>query len=365
MKVNIKKAFSKKRIAALVIILVAVFIMLVSNPEINNFLSENNSVKLNFQTGVEYDMSTYGKVMLLVNNEGIYAVDERGREAWSSVAPTTSPYVSVNGNYIMLADINGKSLKTYKKEKTIAEIETENEIFCAKLNKNGYVAVATDEIGYKGMVTLYDKNGKELFKWHSGTGYIGDIEISPKNNIAVAQIATDKDKLYTRIIEIKPKDSEEPECLAEIEGIVMKLKYRDNGSLIAVSDNALYGFKASGKQRFKVDYQGRSLVDFNVENERNMVLAFDNGLNNTLLESYSSSGEKRGTFDGKSEIHTLDVNGECIVASRHDGIFKITPSGEVKKDIKANNDVKDIKIFSSRDNIISLGVNTAEIIEIK
>lgn len=365
MKVNLKKALNKKRIFAFLVVLIAAVVMLISNPEVWEFFSKNDNIKLNFQTGIEYDMVPYEKDMLLVNNEGIYAIDKSGREAWSAVMPATSPYVSVNGGYIMLADINGKAITTFQKERIVTQIETENEILSAKMNKNGYIAVATDELGYKGMVTLYNKNGNELFKWHSGAGYIGDIEISDDNKLMVAQLMADKEKIYSKIIIINPKSKDEPECISEIDGVVMKLKCRDNGSLVVVSDNAFYGFKRSGKQSFKVDFEGRTLEKCNLENERNMVLAFDSGLNSTVLESYSANGRKRGSFDGKSEIRAIDVNGECIVAAKHDGIFKINPRGEVKKEIKANNDVKDIKIFSNRNIIMSLGGNSAELIKIR
>ncbi len=365
MKVSIKNAFSKKRIIALAIILLVVVIMVFSNPDIWTFFSENDSIKLSFQTGVEYDMVTYGNDMLIVNNEGIYAVDKSGRETWSAVASTTSPYIMVEDEYIMLSDINGKTIRTFQKEKLITQIDTQNEILCAKVNKNGYVAVATDELGYKGMVILYNKNGKELFRWHSGTGYIGDIDISKDNKLIISQLMTDKEKLYSKIIMINPSKSDEPKAICEIDGMVLKLKYRDNGSFVAVSESGLYGFKKSGKQSFKVDFQGRILEKFNIDNERNMVLAFDSGLNSTILESYSQNGKLRGSFDGKTEIWAIDVSGECIVLAKHDGIFRINPRGEVKKEIKANNDVKNISIFSNRDIIMSLGSSSAELIKIK
>lgn len=365
MKVNIKKAFNKKKILAVLVLLILVVAMIASNPEVWKFFSQNESLKLSFQTGVEYDMVTCDKEMLLVNNEGIYAIDKLGREAWSVVSSATSPHVMVSGKYIMLADMNGKTVKTFQKEKTVAQIETENEILCAKVNKNGYVAVATDELGYKGLVILHNKSGQEIFRWHSGTGYIGDIDVSPKNKLAVAQLMTDKEKVYSRILIIDPTSDKEPTCIAEVEGIVMKLKYRDNSSLVAVSDSGLYGYRRSGKQSFAVDFEGRKPIECNIENEQNMVLAFDSGLNSTVLESYGSNGKKRGSFDAESEVRAIDVNGECIVIAKIDGIVRITPKGVVKKEITASNDVKDIKIFNSRDKMMSLGDSSAELIKIR
>lgn len=365
MRVNFKNAFSKKKIIALVAVVLIVAVMMVSNPDIKDFFSANDAVKLNFQTGVEYDMVSYGKDMLLVNNEGIFAVDKSGREAWSIVAPTATPYTQASGNYIMLADINGKTVRTFKKEKAVTQIDTENKIICAKVNNNGNIAIATDQLGYKGMVTLYNKNGNETFKWHSGSGYIGDIDISENKRIAVAQIMTDKEQVYSKIILINPGSDNEPEVVAELDGIVMKLKYRDDGKLIAVSDKGVFGFKKSGKPDFSVDFNGRIPIKCNIENKNNMVFAFDSGQNSTILESYSSQGKLRGSFDAKSEVSALDVDGECIVAVKRDGIVRISPKGVVKKEIKANKDVKAVRIFQSRAKILAVGDRNAEIIKIK
>ena len=356
---------AKKKAAILLAVLVLIAVMIVSNPDIKDFFSANDAIKLTFQTGVEYDMVSYGKDMLLVNNESIYAVDKSGREAWSIVAQTATPYTQVAGDYIMLADINGKSVKTFKKEKTVTQLETENKIICAKVNNNGNIAVATDKLGYKGMVTLYNKNGREIFKWHSGTGYIGDIDISSKKRIAVAQIMTDKEQVYSKIVLINPNSDKEPETIAEVDGIVMKLKYRGNGKLIAVSDKGVYCFKNSGKIDFSADFNGRTPSKCNIENENNMVFAFDSGQNSTILESYSASGKLRGSFDAKSEISAMDVNGECIVAVKRDSIVRINPKGVVKEEIKANKDVKGIRIFENRSKILVVGDRNAELIKIR
>ena len=365
MKVSAKKALSKKKIVAILIILAAVLVMIFSNPEIGDFFMKSDSVNLSFQTGLEYDVVPYKNEMLMFNNEGIYAVDRSGREIWTTVAAATSPYAEVRGNNILLADLSGRKIRTFQGEKMISEIESQNEILSARVNKNGYIAVSTTELGYKGLVVLYDNDGKEVFRWHSGTGYIGAVDISADNRLAVSQLVTNKEQVYSKILLINPKSQEEPKCIAELKGIVTKLQYAESGVLVALSNNGLYGYKRSGKEKFGVDFSGRRLLRCNIENQNNMVLAFDSGLNSTFLESYSSNGKLRGSFDTGSEVSAIDVNGECIVAVSHDKIIRLNPKGTVTKEIKISRDIKGIKIFNDRGNIFALGDGGAEIINIK
>ncbi len=363
--VTVKRAFSKKRIIAVLIAFVLIGVMVFSNPEVQKFLLEPSDIKLSVQSGKNYDARTYGKGMLLIGNDGIRAIDSRGRESWSIVSPVTSPMVITKNEYIMLADHKGTSVNVYEKDKIISQIKTEREILSAKMNKNGYVAVATEELGYKGAVRVFDKNGSEFFKWSSGSGYIGDIDISSKNWLAVSQLMTDKEQIYSRILLVETNSQKDAKCIAQIEGIVTKLKYKDNGGLIAVCDSGVYAYKKNGKQDYVIEFNSRTPVGCNIENENNMVFAFDSGLNNTILESYSVSGKLRGSYETDGEMISFDVNGECILSAGMNGAFRITPKGKEKSHIGIKRDVKLVRIFPGRDEFLSIGSAGAEIIKLK
>jgi len=364
-KITLKQAFSKKRIIAVLIVFILIAVMLISNPEVQKFLFESDTVALSFQAGTDYKPVVYDNQMLLASNSGIRAVDSRGRESFSLVKNVTEPLVMVKNDYIMLSDAGGTEVYLYKNDKFISEIKTEREILTAKLNKNGYIAVATSELGYKGVAKIFDRSGKEIFNWYSGSGYIGDIDISKDNNIAAVQLMTDKEEVYSRIMLIDASAKEEAKCIAEVNGIVMKIKYRENGGLLAVSESGVYAFKKNGKEDFVIDFEGRTPTGCNIENERNMVFAFDSGLNNTILESYSSNGKLRGSFETDGEAISFDVNGECILVATINGVTRLTPSGKEKSRMDASQDIKTIKIFSGRDEFLSLGSGSMEIIKIK
>lgn len=364
-KGTLKNVFSKKRIVAVVILFALTLVMMFSNPEFQKFLFRPDSVSVSFQPGMNYYSVNYGKEMLIVGKEGIRSIDNRGREVFSLVNNVTEPGVAVKNSYIMLADMGGTQGYLYKNDKLVSQIKTEREILAAKLNKNGYIAVATSELGYKGVVNIFDKSGKELFKWHSGSGYIGDIDISSKNELAAVQIMTDKEKVYSKIMLVDTSGKKDARCIAEVDGIVLKLKYKTGGGLIAVTDNTVYSFKKNGKQQFVIDFGGKTPVECNIENENNMVFAFDSGTNNTILESYSSRGKLRGRLETDGEVKSFDVNGECILAATINGVYRFSPSGKEKGKIDAGQDIKKIKIFAGRDEFLSLGSASADVIKIK
>ncbi len=360
-----KNKINKKRLLIVLVIFVLIAVMIFSNPEVQDFLFGQETAKISFQSGVEYEPFRCGEEILLVSNEGIRAVDDRGKDSWTVVHQMTSPMTVVNGSYIMVASSNGTSVNVYKKSKAVSQIKTENEILAAKMNKNGYVAVATTELGYKGSVTVFNRSGEETFKWYSGAGYIGNLDIDSKGNLVVAQIMTDREEVYSRIMVLDSKNNKEPQCVAEKDGIVMKLRFNNNGRIIAVSDEGVLCCKKDGKVVFDVDFGGRIPVDCNIENDDNLVFAFDSGLNNTILESYSASGKLRGSHEANGKIRAFDVSGEYIMYATINGVTRISPKGKIKGEMTVSNDVKNLKIFSDRDGFMSLGGSSAEILKIK
>lgn len=361
-----KPIINKKRLLIVLVAFVLLVAMVISNPEVWKYLFGQEPIKITFQSGVQYTPVMYGKEVLLVSNDGVRAISKAGKDTWSTVHAINSPMTVVKKNYVMVADINGTSVNVYKKDKTVSQIRTEREILTAKVNKNGYVAVATEELGYKGAVHIFKKDGQKMFKWYSGNGYIGDIDIAPNNKtLAVAQLMADRDEIYSRVLLVNTKKEEEAQQIAEIEGIVMRLRYKDNGELLVVSEKGIYGYKKNGNQYMSIDFGGRIPVAFNVENDGNMVVAFSNGLNNTVLESYNAKGKLRGSYEANGEIRAFDVNGECILAATVSGVTRIAPDGKVKGQMAVSHDVKALKIFAGRDRFFSLGGGSAEIIRIK
>ncbi len=365
MKIDARKAFNKKRLIPMALVVVCIALLVVFNPGIRNFFLAPDVVKIDFRPGVDYDFAAYKKEMLMIDAEGISALDKSGRGTFDIVHSSASPMVSVRGKYIMIADSFGKTVSTYEREKAVNQITTENEILCAKVNKNGYIVVATDELGFKGMVTLYDKNGSEIYKWHSGNGYIGAVDISSNNKIAVSQIVTDKETVRSRIIIIDYKSKNDPKTVAEIDGIVAEVKYRENGRLSVVSDKSFRELKKNGKTLYTIDFEGKIPLFFNIDNERNLVFTFDSGLNSTIVESYSSRGKLRGSYTSGEKIQALDVNGECIVLAEGGAVLRLDPKGHIKKRIELKKDIRELRIFSDRNRVVIFGGSGAEIIKTK
>ena len=54
---------------------------------------------------------------------------------------------------------------------------TENDILTAKIARNGTFAIATQSDGYSSEVAVYNKKGKEIYRWFCADYIINDIQL--------------------------------------------------------------------------------------------------------------------------------------------------------------------------------------------
>lgn len=357
-----KSVFNKKRVVYILIFFAVTCAAFFSNPSVYKYFTDSKSSKLRFETGTESSAVVYGRDILLVNNEGISAVDRSGREVWGVSCAATTPVVEIKNKYIMHADLNGKAVNLYKKDRLETQIKTEREILSARMNKNGYIAVVTDESGYRGMVTVYSASGREVFRWHSGSGYIADVALLSDNSIAVAQILTDGETVRSKVLMPDMKGGGETKCVAELDGLAVRLSADSGSKLCVICDKTMYAFKANGKELFKIDFQGRALCGYDIKNKGNMVLEFEDGLGNTVLESYSAKGVLRGSYSAGEKLGAFAVSGECILAAGQQSVVRLNPEGKVKGKCEISHNIDKMAIFSGRRRFIAIGGNGAELL---
>lgn len=352
---------NKKRLIFVLVLLAIVLAVLFSTNILFDFFNSSDILEFEFQKGISYRLENYKKEILFINNEEVSSVNNRGEIVWTVLTGISDPTVSIKGEYILISDIGGDSALLIKNGKVINKFQTINTILCAKVNKNGNTLLVTTETGYKGLATIYKPDGKEIFKWHSGSGYIADADISPKNNLIISQISTKSSFINSNVILFNTKKNKKVECSNYENCLVSHLKFNDDSSFIALSDVFVSGFSSKGKEKYKIDFSGRSLTYYNTDYMNNTVLAFKGSVNDTIIETYSHSGKLKSSYRPTDDITTIDVNGELILITSGRKLYTINSSGKVRTKKELFVDASKVKIFSGRKKAIVFGGNNAMI----
>lgn len=350
---------NKKRLILIVVIIAALSAYVITSGGLKNFLENSSLKELKLQNGVSYRLESFKNDVLLINNEELIAVKKNGEKDFSFMTGITEPAVSVRGDYILISDPGSSSAFLYKKDKLVKKFSLNNNILAAKVNKKGYCVIATEETGYKGMFTVFSPSGAELFRWHSGTGYIADVDISPKNKVCASQISFDgeSDKIVSKILTFNTNNEKSTECLKKDGELLFGVEYYGDESFCAVSEKALYSFNSKFKNVSAIDYKKRVLQNYNISNKHNLVLCFKGNINNTLVENYSFDGKLKGSYSSDYEISSFDVSGELTLLSAGSSVYIINSSGKLKAQKNFKNDVAAAKFFPERKKLFILTGN--------
>ncbi len=319
------------------------------------------------QTGSRYMTKQIGGDVLIYNNQGGVAVDANGKIKWTIDETMSEPLAEVDGDYLLLADLSGKHFAaSYKDGEKQQEFNLENDIISAKITNKGYCVFATDTDGYKGKVTVFNKRGKELYEWNSGSGYITDVDITDNGKyLAVSQLMTDGASPDTRIQIIDTHRGETVASEVRSGEICAEVRFTSNNRLIAVTNRNITAYSAHGKEKFNISLVGKSPSLYNIDSDDTIAVATLDGRGNSVLELYSASGRLRGAYTASGDIKALSISGRSAIVAQQKGISRINARGKEKSTVNVAHDIKSIGYFGDKSRAVVIGSVKAEVIDVK
>ena len=155
-----------------------------------------------FSTG-EVTLLAFGTDFLTYNTDGIHCVNSSGADLWTGTYEMQSPMVEVNGNYVVVADRDGREIFIYDKKGQCGRIKTGSPVIDISVSSGGIVAASVDE-GDSISIYVYDytldKDDKCVSKVYStmeGSGYPVAFSCSPKGNLMAVSFMSASDGMLT------------------------------------------------------------------------------------------------------------------------------------------------------------------------
>lgn len=319
------------------------------------------------QTGSKYMTKQIGGDVLIYNNQGGAAVDSNGKIKWTIDETMSEPLCEADGDYLLLSDLSGKHFAaSYKDGEKLQEFKLENDIISAKITAKGYCVFATDTDGYKAKVTVFNKRGKELYEWNSGSGYITDVDITDNGKyLAVSQLMTDGTSPDTRIQIIDTHRGETIASAVRSGEICAGMRFTSNNRLIVVTDRSITAYSARGNEKFNISLVGKSPSLYNIDSDDTIAVVTLDGRGNSVLELYSASGRLRGAYTASGDIKAISISGRGAIVAQQKGISRINARGKEKSTVNVAHDVKSIGYFGDKSRAVVIGSAKAEVINVK
>ena len=245
----------------------------------------------------------YGKNICVLNDKNLKIFNSQGQNLTDMPIDINTPIFSSSGKYLAIAEKNGKNFSAIFDKTFLWNQQIEGEILQILINKNGYIAVITKDTTYRSIITLYDQNGKSIFKNYLANSRIIDVSISNDNKyLAYAELDTSGAVIQSsiKIISVEkalenPKEAIIYTYSADTNKMLVNIHYQERGNLICIFDDSVQNIENNQTEEIIKFEKNYTYISGNLKNS----IAF-------IKE------EKTGIFNSKTELNILNIANKQI-----------------------------------------------------
>jgi hypothetical protein len=254
----VKKKIRRHKIRGAVVILVimmiaiavyAVVLRVIDNYDYKSY-AITNSINRDDIESSKYVAFADGYVRY--SNDGISYYKSNGKVIWNQTYSMQNPAVSICGNSIAVADINGSSAFSFNADGQVGKADTSMPILQIEVSSGGKIAAVLEDTNAN-YINMYDTNGDKIYSVKttlSGDGYPLDISISSDAKKLIASfIKVSGDEIKTNVVFYNFSDVGKNETERVVGGfnyddvIVGDVKFIDDTQAVAVGENVVSIYK--------------------------------------------------------------------------------------------------------------------------
>ncbi len=195
----------------------------------------------------------------MASTTGIQLFDGRGQSVVHEVFSMDMPALATSGLHSAFYDIGGTALRLVDPEGNYTVMDTENSIISVDMNENGWMAVAAEEPGYKGSVTVYNAELVPVYEWHSARLTSSGSDLTPDNS-GMAVLSADSSGGESDDASF---DSEKEKGVLSAPGeLLLDCHYLNSDSLCAISEEGCFSSTGDCREKGSYDFGDLYLTDY-------------------------------------------------------------------------------------------------------
>lgn len=250
-------------------------------------------------------ISSMSKCWTLLADNVFYVYDGTGEPIYSVQINYTNPIVCENDKRALVYDLGGYNFTVLSDKKQVYSKELSDQILLGAVGADGTVAVVTTSDKYTSYLTVYDKNGSEIFHW-ADSNMITAVNVNEKGTGCIVSSMYARGGEFKSVISVIDFSSTELVMKSSpLASLVFGLEYCQNGEYWIVSDNALYRMAKDGTLNYTYEYD-YNLADFSVC-DKVAALVFE-----SITDSYTTVALFGYNSQDACEI-TVDKTVNCVV----------------------------------------------------
>ena len=325
-------------ISLVVIIIVLIGVLYVANLNFREWvdvhilqkeLEKNDAAVIEYNSDANVEICAYDKYIGILSKNNFKIYNSGAKEEASLEVATNNVIFSNSNKFLGIAENGGKKIFLISGQNLVWENEIEGSISKICVNKNGYMAVVISDTSYKTIISLFNPNGKELFKIYLSSTRVADVSISNDNKyLALAEIDTTSSviKSNVKVISVENAQTDTDNSVyfihnAEAGKLIINIKYQEKNKLLCMYDNSIETIQ---------DKENTEVLNFSDRKVAFASIEMSNGI--AIIEEKST-----GLFTADSEVYFINIE------NRKESIYT---TNDVTKEIYSCNDIIGLNLGS-------------------
>ena len=319
---------------------------------VNDGEVKKGNFPLGFDEGSVSSIGSTGSYLLCLDKNQLKFYDENGEETGSFSHNYADPVMKSSDKRVLLYDKGGSSLMVVGRKNEMFSKSVKNRLVMAELADNNYVAAVTSDEKYAGILTVYDGNGREIYKWSSSAAVVSVTFDEGGDGCFVTTYSCRNGQLNS-VVRYLTFDQAEPKMQSvSLPVLALQAMENDNGEFWVAGDTAFYRLDKDGNIMSSYEYQGH-LKDFSLS--RGSAAVALSGIKRRssellIFDSNSDSAEPDHnvcTTDGEPE--RVKISGSKIVLLKARSINCYDSYGNLTATAECSSDYIDFVYFG--DNV--------------
>ena len=311
-----------------------------------------------YETGTDQVFAKAGKGLAIASSSGMQLLDADGRTVCHQIVSMSTPAVQASEHHAVFYDVGGTILRVAGFDGSYTDLDTQEAIISVTMNASGWMAVVTEEAGYKGYVEVFNADLEPVYEWYSGSGYVLSAVVSPDNRGMAVLCAGAEGG---RVVQFSFSSEEQQSEFLAPDELLIDLAYMDADQLCALSESRVVFFDDKGGQTGEYAFNGAYLTDYEFGGDEfvTVLLSQYRSGNAIVLVNLDLNGELLGELTLQRDLLSLSAAGKQLLVLYSDGL---TLYSDQLEEQGVREDVLGVKraVLLDRDQALLLSAYSAE-----
>ncbi len=269
-----------------------------------------------------------GNHLFLVSTTNFECYNNNGKNIFSYQHGYQSPIASISQARTLLYDQSGKNYSIYNLNREILSGQTENEILCANICRNGYYAIATLSDSYSSQVMVFNSKNENIFTWLCSDYIINGVLLSPDGKTLALSAFTAVDGTFVSKVYILKYNSATPIAEYSYNALVLNINPSGSNGFTCVLENSV---DFMNWEKYKCDTfstEDNILLSSGYKSNTLIVSGRIANKNENNITVFDAQGKLKHSFLFNGIVDAIQYKGTNIYILSENNIYHYSLNGE-------------------------------------